>query len=164
MLTPRLEVRLPVEGDRRRFLQLFCDDDFMAFTAGMLDVEAANHRFDEMLLRGEELSFAKQPVIELATGVIIGYSGADWFEFEGLNRLEFGYRLIPEARGRGFATEASRAVLAKSAEIFRGDMLAIIDPKNHASVNVARKLGFLFWKPTTIDNGYPVNIFRLHIS
>jgi RimJ/RimL family protein N-acetyltransferase len=95
-------------------MQLWCDEDFMVFSSGVADIAEANRRFDEMLLRAEELPFAKQPVIELATGMIIGYSGANWIEFEGRNRLEFGYRLIPEARGRGFATEASRAVLAKA--------------------------------------------------
>jgi hypothetical protein len=30
MLTERLEVRLPVEGDRSAFVALFCDEHFMA--------------------------------------------------------------------------------------------------------------------------------------
>jgi RimJ/RimL family protein N-acetyltransferase len=143
--------------------QLWCDEDFMAFSSGVADAPEANRRFDEMLLRAEELPFAKQPVIELSTGVIIGYSGANWFEFEGQNRLEFGYRLIPEARGRGYATEASQAVLAKAAETFRGEMFALIDPRNHASQNVARKLGFQFWKLATVM-GYLDNIYRLLIA
>jgi RimJ/RimL family protein N-acetyltransferase len=163
MLTSRLEVRPPTEGDRHRMVQLWCDEDFMAFSSGVVEAPEANRRFDEMLLRAEELPFAKQPVIELATGMIIGYSGANWIEFEGRNRLEFGYRLIPEARGRGYATEASQAVLAKSAETFRGEMLALIDPRNHASQNVARKLGFQFWKLATVM-GYLDNIYRLQVA
>jgi RimJ/RimL family protein N-acetyltransferase len=163
MLTSRLEVRLPVEEDRGRFVQLFCDEGFMVFSAGVLGFDAANRRFDEMLLRAEEFSFAKQPVIELATGTIIGYSGANWFEFEGRNRLEFGYRLVSEARGRGYATEASQAVLAKSLGTFRGEMLAFIDERNHASQNVARKLGFQFWKAAIVA-GYLDNVYRLQIA
>jgi RimJ/RimL family protein N-acetyltransferase len=122
----------------------------------------ANRRFDEMVLRAEELPFAKQPVIERATGTIIGYSGANWLEFEGRKRLEFGYRLIPQARGRGYATEASRAVLAKAAETFQGEMFALIDLRIHASQDVARKLGFQFWK-RAIVLGYLDNIYRLQI-
>jgi len=164
MHTARLEVRLPTESDRARFLQLFCDESFMVFSGGVLNPDAANRRFDEMLLRAEELPFAKQPVIERATGTIIGYSGVNWFEFEGQNRLEFGYRFIPDTRGRGFATEASQAVLARAPQTFRGELLAIIDPKNQPSQNVAHKLGFEFWKPATVDDGYPVNIYRLEIG
>src|SRR5262245_13332662 len=103
MLTDRLEVRLPVEADRKRFVELFQDPEFMEFSAGVHDVQSANDRFDGMLRMAAELPFAKQPVIERTSGAIVGYSGAAWFEFEGDQRLEYGYRLVPEARGRGYA-------------------------------------------------------------
>jgi RimJ/RimL family protein N-acetyltransferase len=163
MLTTRLEVRLPRESDRYRFVQLFCDEAFMVFSSGVLAPDAAHARFDEMLARGAELPFAKQPVIERSTGTIVGYAGVDWFDFERRRRLEFGYRLIPEARGLGYATEASRAVLAKAAETYRGEILAIIDPTNHASQNVAAKLGFTFWKQAIVA-GYLDNLYQLRID
>ena len=163
MLTPRLEIRLPRESDRARFVELFCDDDFMTFSSGVLTSDAAHDRFDEMLTRGAELPFAKQPVIERSTRMIVGYAGVDWFDFDGRRRLEFGYRLVPEVRGRGYATEASRAVLANAAETYRGEILAIIDPTNHASRNVARKLGFTFWKQAVVA-GYLDNLYRRHIG
>ena len=163
VLTPRLEVRLPRESDRTRFVELFCDEAFMVFSSGVLTTDAAHDRFDEMLVRGAELAFAKQPVIERSTGVIVGYAGVNWFAFEGRRRLEFGYRLVPETRGLGYATEASRAVLAEAEETFRGEILAMIDPTNHASQNVARKLGFTFWKQAIVD-GYLDNIYRRHID
>jgi RimJ/RimL family protein N-acetyltransferase len=115
-----------------------------------------------MLIRAEELTFAKQPVIERSTGLIIAYAGVNWFNFEGEQRLEFGYRLVREARGRGDGTVASRAVLTIAAETFRGEVLAMIDPTNHASQNVALKLGFTFWKRAIVD-GYLDNIYRLQI-
>jgi RimJ/RimL family protein N-acetyltransferase len=163
MLTPRLEVRLPRESDRARFVQLFCDDDFMIFSPGVLTADAAHDRFDGMLARGAELTFAKQPVIERSTGIVVGYAGVDWFDFEGCRRLEFGYRLVPEARGLGYATEASSALLATAAETYRGEILAIIDPTNRASQQVASKLGFTFWKQAVVA-GYLDNLYRLHID
>ena len=111
MLTDRLEIRPPTEDDRVTFVRFFGDDEFMVFSGGALDENAANRRFDEMLVRAAELPFAKQPVIERSTGLTVGYSGVNWFEFEGEQRLEYGYRLVPEARGKGYATEASRALL-----------------------------------------------------
>jgi RimJ/RimL family protein N-acetyltransferase len=163
MLTERLKLRPPEEQDRHRFVELFCDEVFMEFSGGVLDRPAAHHRFDEMLQRAQELPFAKQPVIERETDMIVGYSGVNWFEFEGERRLEFGWRLVPEARGRGFATEASRAVLALAGGSFRGEVLAMIDPTNHASANVARKLGFVFWKRAVVD-GYLDDLYRLRID
>jgi RimJ/RimL family protein N-acetyltransferase len=163
MLTPRLEVRLARESDRARFVQLFCDDDFMVFSSGVLSPSAAHDRFDGMLARGGDLTFAKQPVIERASGNIVGYAGVDGFDFEGRRRLEFGYRLVPEARGLGYATEASRAILTTASESYRGEILAIIDPTNRASQNVARKLGFTFWKQAIVA-GYLDNLYRRHVD
>lgn len=162
MLTSRLEVRLPIEADRRRFVELFCDEQFMVFSAGALDHDAADRRFDEMLVRARELPFAKQPLIDRRTGLIIGYSGVNRFDFEAQPRLEFGYRLIPEARGRGFATEAGRALLAIAAETFSGEIFAIIDPTNIPSQNVATKLGFAFWKQAVVS-GFLDDLYWLHI-
>jgi RimJ/RimL family protein N-acetyltransferase len=163
VLTPRLEIRLPTESDRARFVELFCDEDFMVFSSGVLTADAAHDRFDKMLVTGTELAFAKQPVIERSTASIVGYVGVDWFEFEDQRRLEFGYRLVPEARGLGYATEAAQAVLARAAETFRGTIFAIIDPTNQASQNVARKLGFTFWKQAIVA-GYLDNLYWLQID
>ena len=162
VLTDRLEVRLPREGDRSRFVELFCDDDFMVFSAGVLDERAANERFDEMLVRAAELPFAKQPIIERSTGTIVGYAGVDTFPFEGEPRLEFGWRLAAGARGCGYATEATKAVLELARSTYEGDILAMIDPRNVASQNVARKVGFRFWKQALVD-GYLVRLYRLRV-
>ena len=163
VLTERLELRLPTETDRARFVELFCDKSFMVFSAGVLTEGAAHDRFDRMLLNAAQLSFAKQPIVERSTGTIVGYSGVDWFDFEERRHLEFGYRLVPEARGLGYATEASRAVLGRAAGTFHGEVLALIHPDNEASHNVARKLGFAFWRQVTIDGGLR-DLLRMRID
>jgi len=163
MQTSRLEIRFPTEKDRVHFVQLFSDEDFMVFSGGALDANDANRRFDEMLRRVGELSFAKQPVIELVTAEIIGYAGVDFFEFEGEQRLEFGYRLVQAARGRGYATEAGEALLARAAQTFEGEIIAMIDPRNQPSHRVASKLGFRFWKQATAD-GHVADLYRIWIS
>lgn len=159
MLTDRLELRLPREADRDRFVELFCDDAFMVFSGGVHSVETAHERFDRMLARAAELPFAKQPVIERSSGTIVGYSGVDRFDFEGESRLEFGYRLVVPARGMGYATEAGRAVLAVAEESFTGELIAMIDPRNAASANVITKLGFTWWKRAIVD-GFEDDIYR----
>lgn len=159
MLTERLEVRPTVEHDRDRFVALFCDPEFMVFSAGVHDRDSAHARFDAMLQCSAELPFAKQPVIERATDTIVGYSGVASFDFEGARRLEFGYRLVPAARGRGYATEAGLAVLGLAVETFRGELLAMVDPTNRPSRNVITKLGFEFWKQAEVD-GYLDNLYR----
>lgn len=145
-LTERLELRPPVETDRARFVELFCDDEFMVFSAGVLDGERANTRFDHMLDMAAEMPYAKQPIIERATAAIIGYTGVDRFEFEGRNEIEFGWRLVPSARGHGYATEAASEVMRVIEQSFVGTVFAMIDPTNEPSRRVAARLGFEFWK------------------
>jgi len=159
----RIEVRLPIEADRARFVDLFRNEAFMVFSGGALREAEAHARFERMLANAGELPFAKQPVIERSSGLIIGYAGVDWIDLDGQAWLEFGYRLVPEARGKGYATEASRAVLAKAPATVRDHMLAIIDPVNQASQNVARKLGFGFWKRAVFDDCVR-NLYRLRVS
>src|SRR5580700_10073237 len=135
----------------------------MIFSSGALTAEEANKRFDHMLAMSEIIPFSKQPIVERASGIVVGYTGADYFTFEGEERLEWGYRLVPEARGVGYATEASRALLARAGETFSGELLAIIDPANLSSHNVCRKLGFTFLKQALVD-GDVRNLYTLVIG
>ena len=151
MLTARLEVRLPCPADRARFVELFRDDGFMIFSGGPLNVEAARQRFDNMLDRAAEIPFAKQPVVERCSGTIIGYAGADWLKVERQRRLEFGYRLVPEARGKGYATEAGHALVELAAQTFCGELVVVIHPKNRASIATSERLGFRYWKHAPVQ-------------
>jgi RimJ/RimL family protein N-acetyltransferase len=121
------------------------DSDFMVYSAsGSLDRQAADIRFDHMMAFAREIAFGKQPIIETSTASLIGYVGVDKFEFDGEVRLEFGYRLVRASRGVGYATEAATAMLALASQVWRGELLAFIDPENDASRNVLAKTGFEF--------------------
>ena len=61
--TSRLLVRPPREADRGRFVELFCDEDFMVFYPGALTVREANDRFDHMVAVCQAVPFGKQPVV-----------------------------------------------------------------------------------------------------
>ena len=135
----------------------------MVFSSLALSEEEAQRRFDQMLALCEVIPFAKQPIVERASGVIVGYTGVGHFTFEGEERLEWGYRLVPGSRGVGYATEASQALLAHAAETFSGEVLAVIDPANHPSQNVCRKLGFGFLRQAPVD-GEVRNIYTLAIG
>jgi RimJ/RimL family protein N-acetyltransferase len=149
--TARLLVRPPEEADRGRFVELFGDEDFMVFYPGVLTAGQASDRFDHMVAVCRTIPFGKQPVVELASGRIVGYTGVDRIGMEGRTWLEWGYRLVPECRGLGYATEASRALLDQARQTYAGELLAIIAPENLASQNVARNLGFTFWKQAMVD-------------
>ncbi len=144
--TDRLIVRRPVESDRSRLVELFTDEAFTVFSAGVHDLESANARFDQMLALADAVPYAKQPVVERATDTIVGYTGVGNVMFEGLDRLEWGWRFIPEARGLGYATEATTALLEVANAHDDGEVLCIIAVDNIASRRVADKVGFQWWR------------------
>jgi RimJ/RimL family protein N-acetyltransferase len=144
--TDRVVIRAPTERDRARFVELFTDEAFTVFSDGVHDRDSANIRFDRMLSLIEVIPYAKQPIIEKASGAIVGYTGVDTAVIEGLDRLEWGWRLVPGARGLGYATEAANALLAVADAHDDGEMLCIIAPENHASRRVADKVGFRWWR------------------
>jgi len=156
-------VRPPQEADRDRFVELFCNEDFMVFYPSVLTREEASDRFDHMVAVCETVMFGKQPVVELSSGLVVGYTGVDYIDMEGRTWLEWGYRLVPQCRGLGYATEASRGLLAMAHRTYAGELLAIIAPENLASQNVCHKLGFAFWKQAPVE-GDIRNLYTLPVG
>ena len=58
------------------------------------------------------------------------------------DKVEIGYVLARRAWGRGYATEAVRAVLPLAAAIGAREVFALVLPANGASVGVLRRCGF----------------------
>jgi RimJ/RimL family protein N-acetyltransferase len=162
-LTARLLVHLPREADRDRLVELFCDEKFMVFSSGVLTEEEANDKFDHMVAVCGRVPFGKQPVVELSSGLVVGYTGVDYIDVEGKTWLEWGYRLVPECRGLGYATEASQALLATAHQTYTGELLAITALENYASQNVCRKLGFTFWKQAPVED-HIRNLYTLPVG
>lgn len=92
------------------------------------------------------LGFGPYAVIEKQSREVIGYCGLFYFpDVNGQPEVELGYRLARAAWGQGYATEAARAVrdyAFQTLSIRR--LIALIDPANHASVRVAKKIGMQY--------------------
>jgi RimJ/RimL family protein N-acetyltransferase len=156
--TDRLVVRSAREIDRSRFIELFTDETFMVFSAGVHDVDSASSRFDHMIDFASTVPYAKQPIIERATGIIIGYTGVDSVAIDGLERLEWGWRITADTRGQGYAVEATNALLAVADPHDDGEMLCIIASDNEPSMRVADKVGFRRWRHVVWPDGVPTDL------
>lgn len=159
--TPRLLLRPFVAADRDITIDLLQNDAFMAYSpTGAMNACLAQQRFEQLM--SKSTAFGKLAIIERATGCLIGYCGLEEYIYQQQTLLELGYRLTPEARGHGYAIEASRAVLsiAKHQGIER--VLALTEPNNTPSQKILLKLGF-----TSIDcgcyQGMPVEYFEKHL-
>jgi RimJ/RimL family protein N-acetyltransferase len=86
-----------------------------------------------------ELGYGRMAMLDRASGRFLGRTGLKrWPQFE---ETEVGWALQPEARGRGLATEAARAVLRWSERFDPPYITAMIRPDNAASLAVAERLG-----------------------
>jgi [ribosomal protein S5]-alanine N-acetyltransferase len=80
-------------------------------------------------------------VEERATGQVVGMCGL--LKREALPEPDLGYAFLPGAWGRGYATEAARAVLLHAGHVLGlARVLAIVSPGNAPSIRVLEKLGF----------------------
>jgi RimJ/RimL family protein N-acetyltransferase len=109
------------------------------------------------------LGFGFWAIEERASGRFAGEIGLADFKRDvtpPIGELETGWVLAPWAHGRGYATEALRAVLAWSDAKFPGRATAcVIDPDNAASRRVAEKCGYRETSHTTYHDE-PLVIFR----
>jgi RimJ/RimL family protein N-acetyltransferase len=115
----------------------------------------------------QALGFGFWVVRERGTERYVGEAGLADFcrdvtpSFDGAP--EAGWALASWAHGRGFATEAMRAVLAWSDTQLRAPrVVCMIDQGHAASVRVAEKLGFRRWADSTFQ-GNPIRLFERHL-
>jgi RimJ/RimL family protein N-acetyltransferase len=60
---------------------------------------------------------------------------------DGVGEVEVGWHLHPDSWGRGYATEAARAVITRGFEAGLPEVYAVVRPGNVASVAVCTRLG-----------------------
>ena len=109
------------------------------------------------------LGYGYWTVIERESGRFVGQAGLADFKREMTPSIEgvpeAGYVFSPDCHGKGYATEAMRAVMAWSDEALQAARCcAIINPDNRASIRVAEKLGFALSEPAEFA-GRPVTLF-----
>ena len=82
-----------------------------------------------------------------------------------LDHADLGFAFLPEFRGKGFAAEASAAVVNWGKErLGLRRILAITRPDNHRSVKLLKKSGFTFVKPMTSPVDHTdIHLFRLDL-
>jgi RimJ/RimL family protein N-acetyltransferase len=79
----------------------------------------------------------------------------------GVGEVEVGWHLHPDSWGRGYATEAARAVVDRAFSDGLLEVYAVVRPGNEPSLGVCRKLGMQPLGRTTRWYGTELEAFRL---
>jgi RimJ/RimL family protein N-acetyltransferase len=80
----------------------------------------------------------------------------------GAGEVEIGWHLHPDSWGRGYATEAAKAVLAYGFELGLTEILAIAKPGNAPSIAVMRRIGMRHCGRTSRWYGIEAELYRAH--
>jgi len=112
--------------------------------------------------RWQRLGFAWWTIFEKGSGAAIGAACLQHLENKDGAPLEIGWRLRTASQGKGYATEAGRAIIGFGfGKIGASCLLAVANPDNIRSRRVMERLGMTF-RGTETHYGQPCIVFVLH--
>lgn len=147
--TERLILREIVAEDLDRMFLLDSNPEVMKYIGlkPVTKLEESVETINKIRKQYEENGIARWAVIEKASKLMIGWSGLKFLR-EPINGFqdvyEIGYRFLPESWGKGYATEAAKAVLEYGFTTLNVETIyACADIENTDSNKILhQKLGF----------------------
>ncbi len=156
--TPHLRLRGHRLDDFPACRDMWADPRVTRFIGGRpLTQEEAWLKFQRNAGHWPLLGFGFWVVEEKSTGAFAGEVGVSHFFRETQppveNLREAGWIVSPSMHGKGYATEAVRAVLGwTDARLSDPRTICLIHPENIPSLRVAEKCGFREWSRATYKN------------
>ncbi|MEU3500742.1 GNAT family N-acetyltransferase [Streptomyces hundungensis] len=148
---PAVRLRVPTEEDAYAWHRAFDDPEVMEFLGGR---SAEVSVYEELTARQRkhdaELGFCLWTMLD-EDDEVVGFTGAqpwprDWGP---TGEIEIGWRLARTHWGRGYASAAARAAVARVRAAGLDHVVAMVHPHNTRSVAVAERLGM------TLSRTYP---------
>lgn len=142
----RLLLRRLSCADAAVFFRLNSEPELVQYTgrAALTSVAEALARLGSEQFRSDESAgLGRFACVEKSTARVVGIAGLrPEPEYGG---YAFGYRILPEYWGQGFATEAATTLLQYGYGKLKLDkIVATVFPQNTASVRVLEKVGLVF--------------------
>jgi RimJ/RimL family protein N-acetyltransferase len=160
--TPRLTLREWTAADLPAMGLLYGDPDTMRYIGHgrPLGAEEVERDLRATLRRYRLHGMGMGCIEDRAGGRVLGHCGLQ--RWDGTLDVELGYLLRPDARGRGLATEAAEAVVARGFEAFRPKrIVAILHPENAPSIALAERLGMAYFRETEYKGRTGLSLYAL---
>ncbi|WP_320204521.1 GNAT family N-acetyltransferase [Candidatus Pantoea floridensis] len=126
--------------------------------------EETRANIERVMLRWQQYGFSWWAMREKESHEVVGAACLQHLANQDGAPLEIGWRLNANHHGKGYATEAGRAIIQFAAEkIGAKYLVAVADPKNTASQKVMQRLGM---KYKAIEEHYdvPCVVYELQIA
>ena len=146
--TDRLIMRRMTLDDKEELFKMDSDPEVQKYTGDRIikSVEEIETRLTGISFKDYELyGYGRLGVQIKGTDRLIGWAGLKYLpEFD---QVDLGYRFMKEHWGKGYATEASLAVLEYGFNELNLDaIIAIAEPEHKASIKIMEKVGMKFQK------------------
>lgn len=146
LTTERLLLRDWRDSDRDPFAAMNADADVMEHFPAVLDRAASDALLDRITEHWATEGFGLWAVDRTEDGQFLGFVGLSRprFEVHGASMVEVGWRLVRDAWGSGYATEAAAAALAYGFEsLGLEEIVSFTEPGNVRSRRVMERLGMI---------------------
>ncbi len=161
--TDRLLLRPLQSTDMIALSTLWSDVEVTRFMGGPRDYQTILTILQEDLNQNLDLKYDLWPVIEIATGKVVGHCGILDKEVDEREEFELVYVFAKSAWGKGYATEIASSLKDYAFEhLGLKRIITLIDPMNPASSNVARKVGLQYEIDTLRPEGKVMQLFSLN--
>lgn len=152
--TPRLFIKSLEAADAVPLARIWADPQVTRYMGGPRDYERVRALLEDRASLANPPEFDLWPVVEKASGKVIGDCGLLQKEVDGKPEVEVNYVFDPSVWGKGYATEAASALVNYAfTQLGLKHLIALIDPENVASQRVALKLGMRLEKETVRPGG-----------
>jgi RimJ/RimL family protein N-acetyltransferase len=162
LYTERLVLRDWRPDDLKRWAEINADPEVREFLGGLWTEAQAAESMDRYRDGFTANGFGFWALAERATDRLVGMAGLDVVDPETpFSGVEIGWRLARDAWGRGYATEAARAVLDEAfGPLGVEEVFALTETENIKSQAVMRRLGMAHVPAKDFDNQVVFHILR----
>ncbi len=158
--TPRLILRQFTEADAPLILLLISDPEVIKYLHEPLlkSEDEAREIIRKIILPQYKNSLGRWAVHTKANNEFIGWCGLKYLEESG--EIDLGYRFLPTAWGKGYATESAKHVLDHGFnQLHLQEIMGKAHIQNIGSINVLQKTGMRFIKDI-IEHDSLVKVFH----
>ncbi len=163
---PAVRLRVPTDEDAHAWHEVFADPDVMEFLGGPAELSAYEEFTARQRMHDAQLGYCLWTLLD-AEGEVIGFTGAQPWprekEWGPVGEIEIGWRLGRGHWGRGYATAAAEATVARVRAAGLERVCAMIDARNARSVAVAERLGMTLAAEFTTPGGNPGRRYELDL-